>query len=161
MIKEEIFIKIGGSAVFFGGLLGAGSFLAPKLNTKELVLRPPGSLNEKDFLSTCIKCGQCVQVCPYHTLNLFDIDKGNSNGTPYVDARQRGCYLCDLLPCVLACPSGALNHDIMEAKQVEMGMAFLKRPDKCLALRGENVQEKDIAEILSHSNKNEREAKST
>lgn len=157
--KRRDFIKVGGSAIFFGGLLGAGSFLAPKLNTKELALRPPGALNEKDFLSTCIKCGQCVQVCPYHSLNLFDIDKGNSNGTPYIDARQRGCYLCDLLPCVLACPSGALNHDIMKAEQVEMGMAFLKRPDRCLALKGQKVKQEDIAKILTHSNKNEREAK--
>ncbi|MBT3317392.1 4Fe-4S binding protein, partial [bacterium] len=27
-------------------------------------LRPPGALLEKDFLASCIKCGQCVQVCP-------------------------------------------------------------------------------------------------
>ncbi|MGB5670042.1 MAG: 4Fe-4S binding protein, partial [Sedimenticolaceae bacterium] len=32
-------------------------------------LRPPGALkdarlDEHDFLSACIKCGQCVQVCP-------------------------------------------------------------------------------------------------
>lgn len=157
--KRRNFIKIGGSAVLFGGLLGGGSLLAPKLNAKDPVLRPPGALAEKDFLATCIKCGQCVQVCPYHSLHLFDINKGNSNGTPYLNARDRGCYLCDLLPCVLACPSGALNHDVMEANQVEMGMAFLKRPDKCLALRGEKVTQEDIAKILTHSNENEREAK--
>lgn len=152
-------IKAGGATLFFGAILGGGALIAPRLNSSEVFLRPPGALEEKEFLATCIKCGQCVQVCPYHTLHLLDMTKGNSIGTPYVDARARGCYLCDLLPCVLACPSGSLNHAVTEAKDVEMGIAFLKRPDKCLALLGKNIQEEDIAEILTHSNKNEREAK--
>lgn len=153
------FIKISAGTLFFSSLLGGGAYLAPKLNANSLLLRPPGAINEKDFLATCIKCGQCVQVCPYHSLHLLDIAHGNSVGTPYLDARARGCYLCDLLPCVLACPSGSLDHHITEAKQVEMGMAILKQPDRCLAMLGKNVEAHDIAEILTHSNKNEREAK--
>ncbi len=153
------FVKIGGSALVFGGVLGGGSLLAPRLNADEPILRPPGAIRENDFLATCIKCGQCVQVCPYHSLHLYDIDKGSSVGTPYVEARERGCYLCDLLPCVLACPTGSLDHDVMEAHQVQMGMAFLKRPDKCLATLGQNVREEDIERILTHPNTNEREAK--
>jgi ferredoxin-type protein NapG len=78
----------------------------------------------------------------------LDIKSGNSLGTPYVDARERGCYLCDLLPCVLACPSGSLNHDVIEASQVEMGMAILKNPNKCLALLNQEVTQKDIEQIL-------------
>lgn len=156
---RRTFIKVGASTLFFGSLLGTGLYFTPKLNAQKTLLRPPGALNEKDFLSTCIKCGQCVQVCPYHTLSLLDIKSGNSVGTPYVDARARGCYLCDLLPCVLACPSGSLNHDVMEASQVEMGMAILKNPNKCLALLNKEVTQEDIAPILTHSNKNEREAK--
>lgn len=153
------FIKISASTLFFGSLLGGGFYVAPKLNAHQTLLRPPGALAEKDFLSTCIKCGQCVQVCPYHTLSLLDINSGNSVGTPYVDARSRGCYLCDLLPCVLACPSGSLNHDVTQANQVEMGVAFLKNPTSCLALLNQPVRQEDIAQILTHSNKNEREAK--
>ncbi len=156
---RRTFIKVGASTLFFGSILGAGLYFTPKLNAQKTLLRPPGALNEKDFLSTCIKCGQCVQVCPYHTLSLLDIKSGNSLGTPYVDARERGCYLCDLLPCVLACPSGSLNHDVIEASQVEMGMAILKNPNKCLALLNQEVTQKDIAQILTHSNKNEREEK--
>ncbi len=153
------FIKVSASTLFFGSLFGTGLYLAPNLNAKNTFLRPPGALKEKDFLSTCIKCGQCVQVCPYHTLSLLDIKSGNSVGTPYVDARSRGCYLCDLLPCVLACPSGSLNHDIMKAEQVEMGVAILKNPNKCLALLNQKVTQENIAEILTHSNQNEREEK--
>ena len=35
-----------------------------------LTLRPPGALVEEDFLKTCIKCGLCVEACPYDTLLL-------------------------------------------------------------------------------------------
>ncbi len=157
--KRRDFVKIGAGTLFFGSLIGAGVYFTPKLNAKQTLLRPPGALDEKEFLSTCIKCGQCVQVCPYHTLSLLDITSGNSIGTPYVDARARGCYLCDLLPCVLACPSGSLNHDTTTAEQVQMGVAMLKNPSKCLALLGKNVNLEDISEILTHSNKNEREQK--
>ncbi|PHO16789.1 iron-sulfur protein, partial [Malaciobacter molluscorum LMG 25693] len=66
------------------------------------MLRAPGAFDEKDFLSTCINYYQCDQVLLYHTLSLLDINTGSSAVTPFVDARQRGCYLCDLLPCVLA-----------------------------------------------------------
>ncbi|MFA6683918.1 MAG: iron-sulfur protein, partial [Arcobacteraceae bacterium] len=34
-----------------------------------------------------------------------------------------------------------------------------KRPDRCLAMLGQNVKEEDLSEILTHSNLNEREAK--
>lgn len=153
------FIKVSASTLFFGSLFGGGLYFTPQLNGQKIFLRPPGAVDEKEFLSTCIKCGQCVQVCPYHTLSLLDIKSGNSIGTPHVDARSRGCYLCDLLPCVLACPSGSLNHDITQANQVQMGIAFLKNPTKCLALNNTNVKQEDIASILEHSNQNEREAK--
>jgi len=43
-------------------------------------LRPPGALkkldDEQKFLAACIKCGQCVQVCPVNAIKLSDIDEG-------------------------------------------------------------------------------------
>lgn len=32
------------------------------------LLRPPGALNEKRLLATCIKCGRCMEVCPTGSL---------------------------------------------------------------------------------------------
>jgi hypothetical protein len=34
---------------------------------------------------------------------------------------------------VLACPTGALTHEIDKKEQVRMGLAELTRPDACLA----------------------------
>ena len=30
----------------------------------ERLIRPPGALEETDFLARCIRCGECMKVCP-------------------------------------------------------------------------------------------------
>ena len=30
----------------------------------EKLIRPPGALAEDKFLSKCIRCGECLKVCP-------------------------------------------------------------------------------------------------
>ncbi|MFV0480415.1 MAG: 4Fe-4S dicluster domain-containing protein [Campylobacteraceae bacterium] len=156
--RRDIF-KLSATTLFFGSLFGAGLYFSPKLKSKKNFLRPPGAIGESEFLATCIKCGQCVQVCPYHSLSLLDINELNSIGTPFVDARKRGCYLCDLFPCILACPSGSLNHDVTLPSEANMGVAFVKNIDICLSYIDKKVEKEDIKSILKHSNKNEREDK--
>ena len=74
-------------------------------------MRPPGALDEKDFLSSCIKCGQCVQVCPVQAIKLDDIAHGFGIGVPYIDSREQACdFSCDAVQCILACPTGALTY---------------------------------------------------
>jgi len=117
-----------------GLVLGGGIVFTPYLNGKENRLRPPGAIPEKEFLALCIKCGQCLQVCPYHAIELNDIGKGYGEGTPYIDANVRACYACNAVPCVLACPSGALDHKTEQATDIKMGIAVLEFPDTCLAI---------------------------
>ena len=33
-------------------------------------IRPPGSVREKDFLKKCIRCGECMQVCPTNAIRI-------------------------------------------------------------------------------------------
>ncbi len=119
---------------FLGVLLGGGVAFTPYLVGAENRLRPPGALGERDFLALCIKCGQCLQVCPYHSIKLSDIAKGYGEGTPYIDASVRGCYACNAVPCVLACPSGSLDHKTEKAEDIDMGIAVLEYPNSCLAI---------------------------
>lgn len=120
-------------------------------------LRPPGAVER--FESLCVKCGQCVQVCPYHSIKLLGFDDGLNLGTAFIDAKKRGCYLCDLFPCVLACPSGALSHKISEIKDVKMGVALLKSAKSCLAFLNKSVEKSHLKPLLDRKIYNEREQK--
>jgi len=117
----------------------------PVVRGTSLRLRPPGAIktpsDEKDFLSSCIKCGQCVQVCPVDAINLADMDEGFGIGTPYIDAREQACdFSCDGLQCVLACPTGSLAHELDYPADTRMGIARVARPGKCLAINGEGFK---------------------
>ena len=106
-------------------------------------LRPPGSLDEDEFLASCIKCGQCVQVCPVEAIRLADLADGYGLGTPHIEARAQACdFSCDGLQCVLACPTGALTHEINYPHQVAIGFARLDRPELCLAMQGKGFKGK-------------------
>ncbi|MBE0490979.1 MAG: 4Fe-4S dicluster domain-containing protein [Sulfurospirillum sp.] len=133
-----------------GLVLGGGFFVAPYLKADEKRLRPPGAIREDLFLSLCIKCGQCLQVCPYHSIHLADFAKGYGMGTPYIQARNRGCYLCGALPCILACPTGALDHHTEKPEDVKMGIAVLASPKICLAVTRMPVPKKSIERIHNH-----------
>jgi len=125
------------------GILGltaaGGALFSPYALHAENRLRPPGAVDEKKFLALCVKCGQCLQVCPYHSIELADFGKGHGVGTPYIDANKRGCYACEAVPCVLACPSGALDHKTEKATDIKMGIAFLENPRTCLAVKRQPI----------------------
>lgn len=97
-------------------------------------IRPPGALREAEFLDACVRCGLCVQACPYDTLHLAGLGQPIAVGTPYFVARQTPCAMCETIPCAGACPTGALQlTDIGAAK---MGLARLSAPDRCFSYTG-------------------------
>lgn len=100
-------------------------------------LRPPGALPEKDYLASCIKCGQCVQMCPVQAIKLADLDEGMGVGAPYIDARKQACdFSCDAVQCILACPTNSLNRKITRKEEVRMGLARVANSTACLAAQG-------------------------
>ena len=152
-----------------GGVVGAAlSGWLPLVYSQTKRLRPPGALDEKDFLASCIKCGQCVQVCPVQAIKLADLVDGFGVGTPYIDAREQACdFSCDAVQCILACPTGSLVYDkpgflpvrpgaplvakpVLKAKQKDpeptlnlkerIGVARLTRPESCLAVQGKGFK---------------------
>jgi ferredoxin-type protein NapG len=126
-----------GFAAIAAGLVG----IYPVMQRIFTRLRPPGALEEDAFLAACIKCGQCVQVCPVEAIKLGDGDEGYGLGVPYIDARKQACdFSCDAVQCVLACPTGALSHLIAHKEETTMGFARLARPDACLAMHGEGFK---------------------
>ena len=131
--ERREFIKYSTLGIL-GFVLAGGVGLSPYLHAQETRLRPPGAVDEHEFLGLCIKCGQCLQVCPYHSIHLADFAKGAGEGTPYIDATVRGCWACEAVPCVLACPTGALEHTCEKAEDIHMGIAVLEFPESCIAM---------------------------
>ncbi len=149
--KRRDFIKGVGGFSIVALATGAGLYFAPELKSDKLLLRPPGAVEEEDFLKLCIKCGQCLQVCPYDSILLEDIKGGASLGMAYINPLERGCYLCSAFPCILACPTGALDHEKDELKYVHMGMAVIVNESACLALDNKKVPDSAIDRIYEHT----------
>lgn len=120
-------------SVFISGtmslLLGGMSLTSGK--AARTFIRPPGALEESMFLSTCLRCGKCAQVCPRKAIIMGRGDKGLSIGTPYIEPRQAACDLC--MDCIKVCTSGALRGG--ERQKVRMGFAEINR-EQCLAWQG-------------------------
>lgn len=100
-------------------------------------LRPPGALPEDAFLAACIRCGLCVRDCPYDTLSLAELGAdGPATGTPFFTARKVPCEMCDDIPCVAACPTGALDPGLTRIDDARMGTAVLVDQENCLNFQG-------------------------
>ena len=97
-------------------------------------IRPPGALREAEFLGACVRCGLCVQACPYDTLRLAGLGRPMPVGTPYFVARETPCAMCETIPCVQACPTGALT--LAEIGAAHMGRARLSAPERCYSYTG-------------------------
>jgi polyferredoxin len=100
-----------------------------KKNFNRGVIRPPGSVAEDEFLRRCIKCDQCIRVCPTNVLqpSLFE---GGLEGlwTPIMISKMGWCELnCTL--CSQVCPTGAIR-EISIAEKLGVGPFESKGPIK-------------------------------
>jgi ferredoxin-type protein NapG len=75
-----------------GGLLWGGYVNNSKASP--LILRPPAAVPEERFQAQCIKCGLCVEACPYHALVLAAPGDDRPIGTPYFLPRENPCRMC-------------------------------------------------------------------
>lgn len=125
-----------------GGLVGLAFLLGvparkSQARSQDVLLPPPGAIEGYDeFVAACVRCGQCVQECPYDTLKLATLSTDAPVGTPYFVARDVPCEMCEDIPCVAACPSGALNPEFTNIYKAKMGLAVLLDQENCLAWQG-------------------------
>lgn len=90
---------------------------APVLRTDWL--RPPGAVEERDFLDRCTKCGDCIDACDPGAIVCHAGD-----GTPVIFADQSPCRLCEDFPCIAACATEALQP-VGGVSEVQMGTAVV------------------------------------
>ncbi|MGA2153624.1 MAG: 4Fe-4S binding protein, partial [Bryobacteraceae bacterium] len=74
----------------------------------ERLIRPPAALDEIEFLSRCIRCGECMKVCPNNALHPAFSEAGwEGIWTPVLVPRVGYCEpSCTL--CGQVCPTGAI-----------------------------------------------------
>ncbi len=137
-----------------GGLLWSG--YTDEVKASPLVLRPPGAIKEDDFLRACIKCGLCAEACQNRETNLdketglpkqgtLQMAKGGDHrliGTPFFIPTEVPCYMCEDIPCVPVCPSGALDQlsvsndkGELDINKASMGLAVVHK-ESCIAFWG-------------------------
>ena len=106
-------------------------------NYDHRVIRPPGSVPEKEFLERCIRCAECMKVCPNNALHPAFFEAGVEGiWTPILIARigycEHSCVLCGQV-----CPTGAIQKITEEQKlgigqkAISIGTAFYDQ-GRCL-----------------------------
>jgi len=120
-------------------LRASTSFAAEKSDRR---IRPPGALGESDFLARCVRCGECMKVCPNNALHPAFSESGLEGvWTPVLVPRIGYCEPSCVL-CSEACPTGAIweitakakawSVDVSkDSKPIRIGTAFYDR-GRCL-----------------------------
>lgn len=89
------------------------------------LIRPPGGI-ENDLLSKCIRCSECVKVCPTGGLQPSLLEGGLEGlWTPLLKPRLGYCdYSCNA--CGQICPTGAIpSLALAEKRQAVIGTAYI------------------------------------
>ncbi len=109
------------------GKTGPGQVLAAGL------VRPPGSVEEKDFLALCVRCGECMIACPTNALQPVWAKAGFSGlFSPELLPRRGACSpYCN--NCGAVCPTGAIrNLPIQDRIWAKTGTSIISK-ERCLA----------------------------
>ncbi len=96
------------------------------------LVRPPGSVEEEEFLRRCIKCGECMKVCITNGLQPTLLQAGFEGiWSPVLVSRIGYCeFNCTL--CGQVCPTGAIERLLLAEKQKrKIGLAFIDK-GRCL-----------------------------
>ncbi|OHD62823.1 MAG: hypothetical protein A2176_03000 [Spirochaetes bacterium RBG_13_51_14] len=111
----------------------------PQRPGTESNLRPPGALPEEEFVQRCIRCGNCMKVCPTNVLQPSSIGKGlGGTWSPVLDTRRGYCeYQCNL--CGKVCPTDAIRElTIKHKQQFKIGLGVFNKKICLPYAKGEN-----------------------
>ncbi len=123
-LSRRDWLVLAGKGTFLFGIGGVAFFIR-----RAGFLRPPGALEEKSFVSICIKCQKCQEICPTRAISqVLVTDDLASAGTPRLNFRLGQCTLC--LRCIEVCPTGALRPITKE--NVRLGVAEIAQ-ERCVA----------------------------
>lgn len=132
---------VAGTGLLLASFWEIGGLGGPNRNAS--LIRPPGSLDEERFLARCIRCGQCMRVCPTNIIQPAMFEAGIQGlWTPAISYRlgRSGCQI-NCIACGQACPTAAIRPISLEEKlglgdfsaagPLRLGTAFVDR-GRCL-----------------------------
>jgi MauM/NapG family ferredoxin protein len=136
-LSRRKWITAGVAGVAAVPLMRASDGVDPRPNPARI--RPPGALDEPDFLAKCLKCDACMKVCPTNALQPALYEAGFEGfWTPILIPRigycEHSCVLCGQV-----CPTGAIEKltvadkvgDMPNKPPVRMGSACFDK-GRCL-----------------------------
>ena len=140
LTRRQFMVSALSSAAVISTLRVGGS-IGPNWNPR--LVRPPGSLPENEFLTRCIKCGQCMRICPTNVIEPASLEGGLEGlWTPVLNFRigtsgcQHNCIACGNL-----CPTAAIRPISLDERMgknqfsnngpICIGTAFIDR-GRCL-----------------------------
>lgn len=133
--RRKVLGSLAAGVAFFPLIRSGDAFEA---NRQSKLIRPPGAVDEDDFLAKCIRCGQCMRVCPNNALHPTMLESGMEGiWSPILISRIGYCEpTCTL--CGQVCPTGAILPLTVKQKvgnktepPVRIGTAFIDR-GRCL-----------------------------
>ena len=137
--RRQARLDLGRRALLLAGTVGAGGACLARIGATgqqhtfdPALIRPPGSVAEDEFLAKCIRCGECMRVCPTNAIQPASVEGAwTSVWTPVLKMKTGYCeYECNL--CSQVCPTHAIQTLTVEQKQkIHIGTAFFNR-NRCL-----------------------------
>jgi ferredoxin len=136
--KERVGLNLGRRKVITAAAVGVASVPLLRVTPASGVrahpglIRPPGSLEEREFLRRCVKCGECMKVCITNGLQPTLFEAGleglwSPMLVPVVGYCEYRCTLCGQV-----CPTGAIERLPLEEKvKVKIGLAMIDK-GRCL-----------------------------
>lgn len=107
-----------------GLAINRSEFLHGNISGQNRPVRPPWSLPEMEFRSSCDSCGKCVEKCP---TEIIEFGRGQ---IPLINFDKGECIFCG--DCAEACPTTALQ---LSPDHLPWHLIAVINDNKCLAFQ--------------------------
>ncbi|MDR2573006.1 MAG: 4Fe-4S binding protein [Desulfovibrio sp.] len=134
--SRRAFLGSAGLGLLLAGVQRSDAYSLLNADNRSLpphCIRPPGAVPEPLFLALCLRCGECMKVCPSNALQPAWLTAGFEGLFSPLLAPRRGPCVPDCNACGQVCPTQAIRPLPLEEKRwARVGTAVVLQ-NTCLA----------------------------